>query len=745
MKKGLGFRLIAGSGAVGRAGSAARGLAGASAIALMAALAAGPALAQQAAPVAANDTAGADARKSGGEAADSGEIVVTALKTGAQRLDKVPIAIQAFSQETLNRRRVRDGADLIQLVPGASEAQEIGAGYRIYSFRGSGAGGPVGDGMVGYYLDDTPFGIPNFQNAPPVEYFDIDRVEVLRGPQGTLYGQGSMGGTIIYHTKNPSMDHATYDADTELSNTRESSKLNWRVAGAVSVPIVTGRLALRVSGGYDYRAGYNDIYSGAPTGTPRKKDANDVRAKDFQAILLWKPTDRFTMKTKAWFFSTDQDYLNVMNSVDPPYASFQGDVIGYDKRRAQYYSNTITYEFDGLTLTNASAYQRVLPGGFQVGLNLGAPLGIGTLQNGNKAHGLMNELRLATNGTGPLHWVGGLFYQDSQGLYTFNIAFPTLNINGSTLTKTRNISAFSELSYDLLDGKLVPLVGVRYYKDHRTSDSVSNGVAVSSRATPDAWTWRANLAYYPLPNWTLFFNASTGFRSGILQSQAQADAVIADGVPSSISLQPDKLRNLELGTKGSLFDRTLHIAASAYSIRYKNFQSAFNTSIGLAAFANLGDATTKGIDLELSWDTPLKGLNFGLVGNWNTSEFTNVIPAFAGANPRVTDGQRLLNTPPYNLRVDVNYDHSIGNDLGLFVNVHGSAVGRSRNGDATVNVIQPYQLYGANAGLRFGRHEVRLFIDNLSDERGPTAANGPTLLAGPRPFTVGVGFRTHFD
>ena len=91
----------------------------------------------------------------------------------------------------------------MELIPGASEQSEIGAGYKVFSFRGSGAGGPIGDGMIGYYLDDTPFGIPNFQAAPPIQYFDLERIEVLRGPQGTLYGQGSMGGAIIYHTKNP--------------------------------------------------------------------------------------------------------------------------------------------------------------------------------------------------------------------------------------------------------------------------------------------------------------------------------------------------------------------------------------------------------------------------------------------------------------------------------------------------------------------------------------------------------------
>lgn len=670
------------------------------------------------------------------------EIVVTALKTGEQQLDRAPLAIQAFSEKTLKGRGVRDASDLIQLIPGASQAQEIGAGYRIFSFRGSGAGGPIGDGMIGYYLDDTPFGIPNNQTAPPLQYFDIERVEVLRGPQGTLYGQGSMGGAIIYRTKNPDLKKVTLAGDFELSGTGDAGDPNYRAAGAVSVPIIPDVLGIRVSAGYDYRAGYNDIYQGAPTGTPYKTDANDVVAKDLQVVVLFKPTSRATVRLRAWKFSTDQDYLNVMNSVDPPYAAYQGTVRGYDKRSAEYYSGTFTYDFDKLTLTNATAYQKSLPGGFGVALNLGPPLGIGTLVNGGNANSFVNEFRLSTSGPGPFHWVGGAFYQKAKGVYDFSINFPTLAIEGSTITRTENASVFSEVSYDLFDGKLVPLAGLRYFKDKRTSDSVSGGVPVFSEAKPDALTWRANLAYYPDKDWMIFFNAGTGFRSGILQSQAQADAVIADGVPSSLSLTPDKLRNLEIGVKGSL-GRTLHVAASVYDIKYTNLQSAFNTSIGLSAFANLGDAKTQGLDVELSWDTPARGLTLSAIGNFNSSEFTNVVPAFAGANPRVANGQRLLNTPPYNVRFDASFDRDLG-DIGVFANASATAVGRTRNGDATVDELKPYQLYRASAGVRFDHYEVRIFAENLSDERGPTSANGPTLLAGPRPRTIGLGLRVNY-
>jgi outer membrane receptor protein involved in Fe transport len=676
--------------------------------------------------------------------AELGEIVVTALKSGEQQISRVPLAIQAFSEETLKDKGVRDGGDLISLIPGASQAQEIGAGYRVFSFRGSGAGGAVGDGMVGYYLDDTPFGVPNFQAAPPVQYFDLERVEVLRGPQGTLYGSGSMGGTIIYRTRNPSLDHVTAQLESELSTTENASDPNYRIAGAVSVPLIKDVLGLRLSGGYDYRQGYNDIYSGAPTGEPRETDANTVVSEDLQAILLWTPNDRTTVRLRAWKFSTDQDYLNVMNSLSPPYAAYQGDVVGYDRRRAEYYSSTITHEFQNYTVTNATSYQKSLPGGFQVGLNLGAPLGIGTLTNGGDADNFVNEFRVATSGDGPLHVVGGVFYQKAEGLYTFNLDFPSLQLSGQTITRTENASIFSEVSYDLMGGKLVPLFGLRYFKDTRSADSISNGESVYSESEPEKVTWRANVAYYPVEDWLVFVNAGTGFRSGILQSQAQANAVIADGIPTGVALTPDELLNLEFGVKGTLLDGRLRLASSLYEINYENLQTEINTSIGLTAYANLGDSRTRGIDIEASWDTPLEGLNLTVVGNVNDSEFTDVSAAFATANPRYAEGQDLINTPPHNWRLDANYDRTVGR-YDVFANASYTAVGRNRIADSTIDTLDPYQLYRASVGVRFDRYELRLYGENLSDERGPTAANGTTLLAGPRPRTIGLTLRMEWN
>ena len=129
-------------------------------------------------------------------------VVVTAAKTGRKTLVSTPMSIQVLTSADLKAKHITDIHDLITTaVPGASEEEQIGNFVRDYAMRGSGAGGGIGDPMIGYYIDDTACSIPNSQVAPALRMVDIDRVEVLRGPYGMLYGQGAMGGIMIFHTR----------------------------------------------------------------------------------------------------------------------------------------------------------------------------------------------------------------------------------------------------------------------------------------------------------------------------------------------------------------------------------------------------------------------------------------------------------------------------------------------------------------------------------------------------------------
>src|SRR6185369_8102181 len=186
------------------------------------------------------------------QAADSAEleeVLVTAQKTGSQSLQSVPLAIQAFNGEELREKNITSIGDLVSAVPGAFEGQRQSAASRSYNLRGAGGSNANGDSPIGYYLDDVPFIVTNFGIAPPVRFLDIDRVEVLRGPQGTLYGQGSSGGVFIFRTRDPSLTDFQFIGEAELGTTNGAGSANYGMAAAASIPLVKDRLALRISGG----------------------------------------------------------------------------------------------------------------------------------------------------------------------------------------------------------------------------------------------------------------------------------------------------------------------------------------------------------------------------------------------------------------------------------------------------------------------------------------------------------------
>ena len=464
-------------------------------------------------------------------------VVVTASKTGEQSVLTAPISVQVLSGEELKAKHITDVHDLITTaVPGASEEEQIGIFIRDYALRGSGAGGGIGDPMIGYYIDDTAWSVPNSQMGPALRLVDIDRVEVLRGPYGTLYGQGAMGGIMIFHTRNPNLDHMTVDADVSAATMQNAGGLNYTTEGAISIPLVEGSLALRISGGYDYQAGYASVYSGDATGTPVARHANDVKQEDLRAVLLWQPTDKFSARLQFMTFGGYQHYSTQLQSVSPAALTNWGDIKGYEYAHSHLYSATLQYDFDFATLTSASSYLRTggedlyalypTVGLDQGGAKQGLPYRPGT-------YNAQEELRLASATGGPLHWVVGMFYQDARSNYWFKI--PAFAYNTQTTINTRNWSTYGEVSYDLFGGKLVPLVGLRYFTDDRsfnTNDNPGSSTAnvVTGSTKPSVATWRVNLSYHPSDDMTVYFNSGTGFRSPIMQSAVQVTALQGVGI-----------------------------------------------------------------------------------------------------------------------------------------------------------------------------------------------------------------------
>lgn len=698
-----------------------------------------PAYGQQAGAPAAAPVSQADAEPA------AQTVYVTANKGQPQILVEAPMSIQAFSGKELAAKNVHKIDDLITAIPGASQSEQLGEFNRTYSIRGSGSGGGAGDAMLGYYVDDTPFITPNLQIAPPLRLMDIQQVEVLRGPYGTLYGQGAMGGTMIFRTKNPGLKTVTGEAETYVADVKGSSAPSYGAAAAISIPLIEGKLGLRISGGGDFRAGYADVYSGAAAGAPRATDANKMRKGDARAVLLWLPNADLRVRLQYMHFGGKQDYTQEMASVSPAYFANYGAVSGYEKSSNDLYGVSIEYDLGFASLTSATGYTRFDLSNLS---GLTAPfVGNGRLFNRFHGDSVTQELRLASTDAGPLHWVGGLYYNDAESVIGYDVDFevPIINTIGATTIGTRNTSVFGELSYDLFGGKLVPLLGLRRYNDDRTFHGTTiapSPTSSSGGANPSVTTWRANLAYHPDRDMTVYFNAGTGFRGGIVQAPLQVAALRADGIIVDEALEPDRMKNLEIGIKGALRGARLTYEFNAYRLLYTGIQSGLATSIGLSANATLGDATMKGIDFSLQWE-PLKGLNLGLSGDRNWSRYDRVNPLVAnGIGAVVKEGGQLINTPKYTARFDIGYSMPLDNAWALYSNASASrSASRLNQGGVST---EEFNLFDGNIGLRSARYETEIYGQNLSDARGPWYIRRPGFIAGPTPRTVGLRFRYHF-
>jgi iron complex outermembrane receptor protein len=695
------------------------------AVALAASLAAAAAQAQDV--DARNGASGEEPReRRSGESVAAGEIVVTAQKTGAQSLQEVPLAIQAFDGEELKERNITTIGDLVSSVPGAQEGFRQSNASRFYNLRGNVT--QNGDSPIGYYLDEAPFIVTNFGIAPPVRFIDIDRVEVLRGPQGTLYGQGSSGGVFIFHTRDPDLNDVEYAFEAEASKTAGAGRLNYGSAAAVSVPIIKDLLAVRVSGGFSRDAGYADAYFGPYDGTPDQEDVNSAKNEDIRVVARLRPADNVDILAQYWNFRPRQNFTGFTASVEPPYFENTAGQDGYSNGDFTLWSLTASVDFDAFTVTSATSH---LEGEFGINIPI-SPAGSFSSQFFPKM--FAQELRINSNSSGPLHWLVGAAYQDGQGPQENALDLPAipLLIDADNNTLTENWAVFGELSYELLDGKLIPLVGLRTFHDKRAFED-STGTVPTKKSKQ---TWRLNLSYLPTDDLTMFISAATGFRPGIVQSRVQVQSLEMAGVPVSVALEPESSRNWRSA------DRSFNVGLNLYHLKYTNLQTSVTGGIdGVNGFANFGDATTKGIDLEVRWRTPVDGLNLGFVGNINDSEYDTVNPVIAAAQPLLQPGTRMTNTLDQNFRIDANYNTQLGGGFEGFGNL-----ALSHSGDrlqANGIVASPYDLLSLTLGVRRDNWELALIGNNLTDERGPTfvGTNGPLSGSGPTPRTIGLRFR----
>jgi outer membrane receptor protein involved in Fe transport len=637
------------------------------------------------------------------------EIVVTAQKR-EQSVQDVPMSVQVLTGEDLEASGMADIGDLVKQIPGATHVSRLSPGFETISIRGI-SSGTTGDATVGYYIDDAAFGVPNLQLTPPSRLYDLQRVEVLRGPYSTLWGQGAMGGTIRLITADP--DPNTFAAKTQVegSDTKDGEP-GYAVDAMVNIPLMEDRVGLRLTGGREHTAGYAE----SPD-FPNRDDINDIDARNARAKLLITPNEDVAIKLSAWTIKNEMGFWNVMNyPVDPPIISGTGGVDGYSDTNLDIYSAIVEWDVGPGTILSSSAY-------FDHELDFLEGYVFGLLRyDGNfKTDAFTQELRFVSELEGPFQFLAGVYYNDVTIASDIDLTFAGGPfINSTSDIKSETWAVFGEATYELFNGRVVALAGLRYSEDDRSALGFNRITNMRGAPRGDVWDTtnpRFNITFHANDDVMLYINAAKGFRSGSFQTQAQVTAAQLDGINTGTAIEPDSVWSYEFGTKGVFANGALIVDAAIYYMDWQDIQLQFNTTSAVIALANGGEAHSAGIDLGFVWNTPLDGLSLQFTGNINDAEFDNVEPAIAAGVAAVDDGKRIPSVPKKTLAAAVDYTWPIA-AWNMDGNFNLGYVYRDDQIDAASALVSDeIKEVALRVGVSRDGWRVTLFGDNLLDER----------------------------
>lgn len=695
--------------------------------------------------VAQRSESAADAASSGLSAGQLQEVIVTAEKR-VENIQNVPISIVAINSNELQKRMITNVDDLGLVVPGLV-VQDDGIQRRI-TLRGVGNLSAQDYGsMVGVYLDDgdvTSTGSAQLNLGT----YDLARVEVLRGPQGTLYGDGSMGGTVRFITNSPVLNAFQMQADVAAMWT-EGGAPSQNVQGVINIPLVGDQLGLRVAGQSDHEGGWMDQPAAL------LKDINYEDTTDGRAELLWKPTGQLAVQfTEELHRNTGIPDLGEDangNFTFPLALPLQNQITeNYNLNNL-----SVKYDFGLATLTSDTTYFHQSTYSTNIGYDYyfdGPPAT--TPPEVSYApwkiqieNGFNDELRLSGNSSGPWQYTVGLFYRkfwykNIGAVGYFGVPRPGMilpPVGSSAFNKifgpiSKSWSIYGDTSYKFAD-RLTLGVGARFYHDDEQLPQTRRVTQAGSFHSSDP---RFYAVFKVNDQANIYASAAKGFRSGGFNA--------AVGFPP---FQPESVWTYELGTKLSLSDHQLNIDTDVFYSNYKNYvitgldPSAPQQDI----FQNAGDAVIKGVETQIQWRVA-DAWTLGLNGDYLDTYFTtiNLVPGSSA----YAVGDNLDFTPKYQGVASAERDFRF---LGRssFARVDYQLQGRSTFRNRSIgawyfsesDVIHNLNFtFGMdwNDNLRFG-----LFAQNLLNDRGFTT---PIVIEQSaeraRPLTYGVNFDVMF-
>jgi outer membrane receptor protein involved in Fe transport len=694
------------------------------------------------------------------------EIVVTAGRR-EEVLSHVGVGITAVSGVELEARSASSLQDFVSQVPGLN-LQSLGTpGTGVVAIRGISPQGAAA--TVATYIDNISIGGAGngTQNAwfgPDIDPTDLERIEVLKGPQGTLYGASSLGGVIKYVTKTPSLTSTEISTSEELNDVRGGSP-GTKMRASVATPIIENELALRVSGYYEYTGGYiDDVGIGG-------KNANRGYRSGMRATLLYQPLDNLKIKLNA---SIQNSKVNGTDDTDDSGATaspFQPRYGYFEQKRhtpepfkvqTQLYSSDIQWDTDLGSLISATSYSAYNPRQdyditaeslfFPPGLvSPTAPAGgIASFSSDQRTQ----EFRFESKRLGILEFVAGTFYQhqaqSSRTLYSSYDTTGQVNPNGFLGTQVGTgtldeYAGFGDATVYILP-QLDVTAGYRYSDVQQQVNGSSGGPIYGRPVTvhPGLNFAEVNQTYLAGIRWRvtdevmLYGRAATGYRPG-------GQRGVPPGAPPGFgdTFNSDTIRSFEAGVKVRALGGRLTLSTDAYVINWSNIQTLIIVGV-YDTDGNAGTAKSKGAEFEATY-VPFDGLTLRA----NTA-YTNARYTETSATANITDGERLAFVPEWTRTVSVDYTLPFGT---WKPQVGGEYAYRSSQLDISLPpvTLPGYTTVGLHAGVQFDdKQSLRFYVNNLANNRGIVGTGGnigygiPYGVVYQQPVTVGLIFSQKF-
>ena len=665
------------------------------------------------------------------------EVVVTAEKR-SESVQKVPLAISALSGARLAREGADKFEDIALMAPSVSFSNNGSTEDKVV-MRGITAGSffEAQTAATGYYLNDIPLTSSFTSGGTDLRLFDVNRVEVLRGPQGTLYGAGAMGGAIRVITNQPNLD--AYHAEIEATGADVASRAaDFDVNGMLNLPIIKDQLALRTVLTYRDDGGY---IKDPTLGT---NGANGSHIFGARSALEWQPTDALSVTLTGIYQDDKYDGVSTIDTNihnQPIYGDLTEHTLYQEPGTAttSVGNLAIKYRMPWATLESSTSYSQnatesTVDETTVLGVLLpGSPGYISQLPDTD--HSFVQEVRLVSTATTPLKWIAGAYYQNDDLVVYRRDRFDPTSFLGSlgfvpldyhTETKRQTFAVFGETTYQFTP-QWDATVGLRYSYVPTTYNAVLYGLLVSPFITPGTAinpgpakassqdvSPKFEITYHPTGHSLIYVEAAKGFRPGSPNSAIP-------GTPATLA--PDYLWDYELGGKSAWLDGRLTVDGAVYYIDWKNIQvvaatpatSLPPTPPGIPYLGNIGSATSKGAELEIQ-ARPAEAWQFSL-----SAAYTDATYTATNAQIGITNGERIPSVPLFSGAAAVDYSWSVTETIAGFAHLDVRYESNKPNGLGSTDkgvYIPAYALGNFRIGASFpGGATATLFVDNLWDTR----------------------------